>query len=105
MNNTTFDSFYQTLNEMGRAIGKAARTGSAAIATMSWPGLAVCCVMLALAITIVPMALFLFVMFMAIKLIFSVINDRATRGAPTPYTEHEQFKSGTEFKSTDDKPE
>ena len=89
MNNATFDSFYETLNEMGRAIGKAARTGSAAIATMSWPGLAVCCVMLALAITIVPLALFLFVMFMAIKLIYSVITDRTTRGAPTPYTSHD----------------
>jgi hypothetical protein len=89
MNNATFDSFYQTLNEMGRAIGKAARTGSAAIATMSWPALAVCCVMLALAITIVPMALFLFVMFMAIKLIYTCIADRASRGAPTPYTSHD----------------
>lgn len=89
MNNATFDSFYQTLNEMGRAIGKAARTGSEAVATMSWPALAVCCVMLALAITIVPLALFLFVMFMAIKLIYSVINDRATRGVPTPYKSHD----------------
>lgn len=89
MNNATFDSFYETLNEMGRAIAKAARTGSAAIATMSWPALAVCCVMLALAITIVPLALFLFVMFMAIKLIYSVITDRASRGKVTPYTSHD----------------
>ena len=89
MNNATFDSFYETLNEMGRAIGKAARTGSAAIATMSWPGLAVCCVMLALAITIVPLALFLFVMFMAIKLIYSVIAERGARGKVTPYTSHD----------------
>ena len=93
MNNATFNSFYETLDEMGRAIGKAARYGAAAVATMSWPALAVCCVMLALAITIVPLALFLFVMFMAIKLIFTVIADRAQRGAPTPY------------KSTDDKAE
>ena len=86
MNNATFNSFYETLDEMGRAIGKAARYGAAAVATMSWPALAVCCVMLALAITIVPLALFLFVMFMAIKLIFTVIADRSKRGAPTPYT-------------------
>ncbi len=93
MNNATFNSFYETLNEMGRAIGKAARYGAAAVSTLSWPALAVMCVMLALAITIVPLALFLFVMFMAIKLIFSVIADRSQRGVPTPY------------KSTDDKAE
>ena len=93
MNNTTFNSFYQTLEEMGRAIANAARTGAAAVATMSWPALAVCCVMLAFAISIVPLALFLFVMFTAIKLIFSVITDRSERGVPTPY------------KSADDKPE
>ena len=89
MNNATFDSFYATLNDMGRAIAKAAKAGAAAISTMSWPGLAVCCVALALAITIVPLALFLFVMFMAIKLIFSVIADRSQRGVPTPYKSHD----------------
>lgn len=85
MNNATFDSFYATLQEMGRAIGTAARAGAAAVATMSWPALAVCCVLLAFAITIVPLALFLFVMFMAIKLIFGAFADRAQRGKPTPY--------------------
>jgi hypothetical protein len=89
MNNATFDSFYATLSDMGRAIAKAARAGAEAVATMSWPALAVCCVALAFAITIVPLALFLFVMFMAIKLIFSVIADRAQRGKPTPYTSHD----------------
>ena len=90
MNNATFDSFYQTVIDMGRAIGRAARTGSAAIATMSWPALAVSCVLLAFALTIVPMALFLFVMFMAIKLIFTAFARRAERGVPTPYTSHKQ---------------
>ena len=89
MNNATFDSFYATLTDMGHAIAKTARAGAAAIATMSWPGLAVLCVALAFAITIVPLALFLFVMFMAIKLIFSVIADRAQRGKATPYTAHD----------------
>ncbi len=91
MNNTTFDSFYETLAETGRAIGKAARTGAAAIATLSWPALAVCCVLLAFAISIVPLALFLFVMFMAIKLIFTGFANRAQRGAPTPYTSHDDI--------------
>lgn len=85
MNNATFDSFYATLQEMGRAIANAARTGAAAVATMSWPALAVCCVLLAFAITIVPLALFLFVMFMAIKLIFGGFAKRDERGPATPY--------------------
>ena len=82
MNSTTFNSFYATLTDMGRAIGRAATTGAAAVSTLSWPALAVMCVMLALAITIVPLALFVYVMFMAIKLIFSVIADRSQRGVP-----------------------
>jgi hypothetical protein len=86
MNNPAYDSFFATLQEMGSAIAKAARYGAAAVATMSWPALAVCCVALALAITIVPLALFLFVMFMVIKLIFGAVADRAQRGKPTPYT-------------------
>jgi uncharacterized membrane protein len=82
---TAFDNFYATLQDIGRAIGKAARYGAAAVATMSWPALAVTCLMIAFAVTILPLALFLFVMFMLIKLIFSAIADRAERGAPTPY--------------------
>lgn len=85
MNNASFDSFYATLSDMGRAIARAARAGAEAVATMSWPALAVCCVALAFAITIVPLALFLFVMFMAIKLIFSAFAERSERGQPTPY--------------------
>lgn len=86
MNNPTYDSFIATLEEMGRAIAKAARYGAAAVATMSWPALAICCVALALAITIVPLALCLFIVFMAVKLVFGAIADRAQRGKPTPYT-------------------
>lgn len=94
MSNTSFDSFYATLEEMGRAIARAAKAGAAAVATMSWPALAVCCVLLAFAITIVPLALFLFVMFMAIKVIFGVIADRAQRGKATPYKESTDESKG-----------
>ncbi|HEY0061577.1 MAG TPA: hypothetical protein VGC21_05630 [Telluria sp.] len=93
MNNATFDSFFATLDEMGRAIAKAARSGAAAVATMSWPAIAVCCVLLAFALTIIPLALFLFVMFMVIKFVVTAFDKRATRGPATPY------------RSTDDKSE
>ncbi len=85
MNNATFDSFFATLDEMGRAIANAARTGAAAVATMSWPAIAVCCVLLAFALTIIPLALFLFVMFMVIKFVVTAFDKRATRGPATPY--------------------
>lgn len=89
--NTAFDDFYATLQEMGRSLSKAARYGAAAVAAMSWPMLAVACLFIAFAVTIVPLALFLFVMFMLIKLIFTSIAERGQRGVPTPY------------RSTDDK--
>ena len=89
--NTAFDNFYATLKEIGRALAKAARYGAAAVATMSWPALAVACLLIAFAVTILPLALFLFVTFMLIKLIFSSLAERAERGVATPY------------RSTDDK--
>ncbi|SHH23444.1 hypothetical protein [Massilia sp. CF038] len=85
MNNATFDSFFATLEEMGRAILKAARSGAAAVSTMSWPAIAVCCVFLAFALTIIPLALFLFVMFMVIKFVVTAFDKRAARGPATPY--------------------
>ena len=73
MRNANFDSFVALLEEMGRAFAKTVRYGIRAVATMSWPGLLVTCVALALAITIVPLAIFLFIIFMSIKLIVAAI--------------------------------
>lgn len=85
MRNATFDSFTALLEEMGRAFFKAVRYTVRAMATMSWPALMVSCVALALAITVAPLALFLFIVFMAVKLIVAatVLNKR--RGPATPY--------------------
>ena len=85
MTNTAYDNFYATLQEMGRAIAKAARYGADAVAAMSWPAMAITCLLIAFAITILPLALFLFVVFMLIKVISAAIAERRTRGAPTPY--------------------
>ncbi|QYF94305.1 hypothetical protein KY495_03535 [Massilia sp. PAMC28688] len=83
--NTAFTNFYATLQEIGRALSRAARYGADAVATMSWPALAVACLLIAFAVTILPLALFLFVTFMLIKLIASSLAERRERGAPTPY--------------------
>ncbi|UUZ55875.1 hypothetical protein LP419_10620 [Massilia sp. H-1] len=55
-----------------------------------WPpcrglAIAVCCVLLAFAMTIIPLALFLFVMFMVIKFVVTAFDNRARRGPATPY--------------------
>ncbi len=86
MNNPTYDSFIATLEEMGHAIAKAARSGAAALATTSWPVIAIWAVLLSIALTIVPLALMLFLVFMAVKLVFGAVSERAKRGPATPYT-------------------
>jgi hypothetical protein len=78
MKNVTFTSFSALLEEMGRAFAKAARYGVRAIATMSWPQMIATCIALALIITIVPLAVCLFIFFMIVKLAVAaiVINNR-----------------------------
>jgi hypothetical protein len=66
-------SFAALLDEFAQAFAKVARHGARMLARMSWPALLGCCVLMALAITIVPLALLLFIVFMAIKLIVGAI--------------------------------
>lgn len=87
MKNATFDTFVAQLEEVGRACVKAVRYGLAAVATMSWPALLATCIALALAITIAPLALFLFIVFMAFKLIVAAIGANARRKSLPPHGE------------------
>ena len=82
MKNPSLQSFANFLEEIAQAFIKTLRYGVRAIATMSWPALLMSCVGLALAITIVPLAIFLFVVFMAIKLVVAaiVLNTRRRHG-------------------------
>lgn len=81
MKNATFASFSELLEEIGRAFAQAVRYGARAVATMSWPQLMASCVALALVITIVPLAICLFIVFMAVKLAVAaiLINSRRHR--------------------------
>jgi hypothetical protein len=81
MKNVTFASFSELLEEIGRAFAQAVRFGVRAIATMPWPQLLATCVALALVITIVPLAICLFIVFMIVKLAVAaiVINSRRHR--------------------------
>lgn len=81
MKNATFASFSELLEEIGRAFAQAVRYGVRAVAAMSWPQLMATCVGLALVITIVPLAICLFIVFMIVKLAVAaiVINTRRHR--------------------------
>ncbi|MES2760379.1 MAG: hypothetical protein V4693_23650 [Pseudomonadota bacterium] len=78
MKNVTFSSIGMLLEEIGRAFAAAFRYGARAIATMSLPQMIVACIGLALAITILPLAIFLFIVFLIVKLAVAaiVVNSR-----------------------------
>ena len=85
MDNPTFDSFFSTLEDIGRAVARSVKYAVGAIAAMSWPVLLLTSIALALLITLVPLIVGLFLVFMAIKLIFSGSARRAVRGPATPH--------------------
>ena len=87
MKHSSFDSFAALMEEVAHAFGKLARRAGHTIAAMSWPALAVSCVLIAFALTIVPLALFLFTVFLIVKLALAAIVVNTRRGKATPYRE------------------
>ncbi|MFC0133861.1 hypothetical protein CR105_08695 [Massilia eurypsychrophila] len=79
MKNVTFSSISTLLEEMGRAFAQAFRYGARAIATMSVPQTIAACIGLALLITILPLAFFLFMVFLIVKLAVAAIVLNARR--------------------------
>ncbi|WP_426195593.1 hypothetical protein [Massilia sp. DWR3-1-1] len=73
MKNLTFSSINDLLDDIVRATMQAARSLGRAIGAMAWPQLLATCVVLALLITIVPLALTLFIAFMLVKLVVAAI--------------------------------
>jgi hypothetical protein len=69
-----------TLEDLARDIVDACRRAVRAIAVMPWPAMLVCCIALAFVISILPLALFLFVLFMGIKVVIGafVVDHRRT---------------------------
>jgi len=87
----TFREFFATLEDLSQDLVRACRRGARAIAVMPWPAMLVCCVGLALIISILPLALFLFIAFMALKLVVGafVIDARRSRNRTAPtYDKH-----------------
>ena len=82
MNNADFRTFAATLEDLARDIVQACRRAVRAIAVMPLPAMLVCCVGLAFVISLLPLALFLFVLFLGIKVVagaFIVDHRRAHR--------------------------
>jgi hypothetical protein len=80
MTNTHSRSFGATLDDLARDIVDACRRAVRAIAVMPWPAMLACCIALAFAISILPLALCLFVLFMGIKVIVGafIVDRRRT---------------------------
>jgi hypothetical protein len=89
MQSASLESFLALLENMGHAIIKAARNLVRAMATMSWPVLLVTCVALAMAVSIIPLALLLFIVFLAVKLVLAAIILSARRGRAKVGPRHE----------------
>lgn len=84
MTRTDHRSFSATLDDLARDVLDACRRGAQAIAAMPWPTLVACSVGLAFVLSILPLALCLFLLFMAVKVVagaFVVDRRRAWRDA------------------------
>ena len=67
--NHSLESLSTLLDDVWHALCRAVRYASNAIATMSWPALLITAVLMAFAISLLPLALTLFVLFMLVKLV------------------------------------
>lgn len=85
MKNATFDNFFNVIEDMGRALTRAMRMSLRALATMPWPTLMVTCILMAMALTVIPLVLTLFVIFSCLKLVIASFVLEKRRGKATPY--------------------
>jgi predicted transcriptional regulator len=82
MKSANFKTFCDSMEDVAHDIVRACRRGARTIAAMPWPAMLVCCILLAFVISILPLALFLFVMFMAVKVVvgaFVIDRRRSVR--------------------------
>lgn len=79
MKPTTLESLNTLLDDIFRATLQAARSLVRAIGAMAWPQLFATAVVLALLLTILPLAFTLFVAFMLVKLVVAAIVVQSRR--------------------------
>jgi hypothetical protein len=80
MQRNSFRMFWTAVEDASHDIARACRRIVRVIAVMSWPAILVCCIGLAMLISILPLALFLFILFMGVKIVIAafVIDRRRT---------------------------
>jgi hypothetical protein len=80
MKSANFRTFCDSMEDVAQDIVRACRRGARTIAAMPWPAMLVCCIGLALVLSILPLALFLFILFMGVKVVAGafVIDRRRT---------------------------
>jgi hypothetical protein len=80
MKSANFRTFCDSMEDVAHDIVLACRRAAGAIATMPWPAMLMCCIGMALIISILPLALFLFILFMGVKVVAGafVIDRRRT---------------------------
>jgi hypothetical protein len=69
MKSANFRTFCDSMEDVAHDIVRACRRGARTIAAMPWPAMLVCCIGLALILSILPLALFLFILFMGVKVV------------------------------------
>jgi hypothetical protein len=80
MKSANFRTFCDSMEDVAHDIVRACRRGARIVAAMPWPAMLMCCIGLALIISILPLALFLFILFMGVKVVAGafVIDRRRT---------------------------
>jgi predicted transcriptional regulator len=80
MKSANFKTFCDSMEDVARDIVRACRRGVRTIAAMPLPAMIACCILLAFVISILPLALFLFILFMGVKVVAGafVIDRRRT---------------------------
>jgi len=80
MKSANFRTFCDSMEDVARDIVRACRKGVHSIAAMPLPAMIACCILLAFVISILPLALFLFILFMGVKVVAGafVIDRRRT---------------------------
>jgi 4-hydroxybenzoate polyprenyltransferase len=76
MKTSRFDSFVTDMHDLGRQCKRAVRTGARRLAGLSWPALLAVSIGLAILLSIVPLALTLFVGFLLLKLVAVALFGR-----------------------------
>lgn len=76
MKSSRFDSFIADMQAIRRKTNRAVRSGARTLASLSWPSLLAVSIGLALVLSIVPLALTLFVAFLLLKLVAAALFGR-----------------------------